>query len=130
MPGRDRWSIRIRIRGWPATWRTGAGADRATEQDRTVIVAYRTDDPSRRCAHLRRVSRKPWPEMIAILSNVLNRYQAVSANDGTGIGNFVNDLTGERARKFAMTGRARTQLLVEYITAVERGVYRHWSAGP
>ena len=77
--------------------RTGAGADRATEQDRTVIVAYRTDDPSRRCAHLRRVNRKPWPEMIAILSNVLNRYQAVSAHDGTGIGNFVIDLIDEWA---------------------------------
>ena len=65
-----------------------------------------------------------------MLSNVLNRYQAVSANDGTGIGTFVIDLIDEWAHKFAMTGRARTQLLVEYITAVERGVYRHWSAGP
>ena len=40
------------------------------------------------------------------------------------IGNVVNDLIDERAHKFVMVGRARTQLLVEYITAVERGVYR------
>ena len=36
----------------------------------------------------------------------------------------VNDLIDERAHKFVMTGRARTQLMVEYITAVERGVYQ------
>jgi hypothetical protein len=62
--------------------------------------------------------------MIAMFNDVLNRYQAVSAHDGTGIGNVVNDLIGERARQFAMTGRARTQLLVESVTAVERGASR------
>ena len=36
----------------------------------------------------------------------------------------VNDLIDERAHKFVMTGRARMQLLVGYITAVEQGVYR------
>ena len=82
------------------------------------------DESVRRCVYLRRVNRKPWPEMIAMFNDVLGRYQAVSAHDGTGIGNVVNDLIDERAHKFVMTGRARTQLLVEYITAVERGVYR------
>lgn len=67
---------------------------------------------------------KPWPEMAAMFNDVLNRYQAVSAHDGTGIGNVVNDLIDERAHKFVMVGRARTQLLVEYTTAVEHGVYR------
>jgi hypothetical protein len=105
--------------GWYA-----AGADWAKEKDKTVIVVFRTDDPLRRCVYLRRVNRKPWPEMIAMFNDVLNRYQAVSAHDGTGIGNVVNDLIDERAHKFVMTGRAGTQLLVEYITAVERGVYR------
>ena len=104
--------------GWYA-----AGAEWAKDKDRTVIVVFRTDDPSRRCVYLRRLNRKPWPEMIAMFNDVLNRNQAVSAHDGTGIGNVVNDLIDERAHKFVMTGRARTQLLVEYITAVERGVY-------
>ena len=45
---------------------------------------------------------KPWPEIAAMF----------------------NDVNDERAHKFVMTGRARTQLLVQYITAVERGVYR------
>ncbi len=58
-----------------------------------------------------------------MLSDVLGRHQASSAHDGTGIGNVVNDLIDERARQFAMTGRARTQLLVECVTAVERGAY-------
>ena len=107
-----------------ATGWYSAGADWAKEKDKTVIVVFRTDDPLRRCVYLRRVNRKPWPEMIAMFNDVLNRYQAVSAHDGTGIGNVVNDLIDERAHKFVMTGRARTQLLVEYITAVERGVYR------
>lgn len=105
--------------GWYA-----AGADWAKEKDKTVIVVYRVDDEVRRCVYLRRVNRKPWPEMIAMFNDVLNRYQAVSAHDGTGIGNVVNDLIDERAHKFVMVGRARTQLLVEYITAVERGVYQ------
>ena len=105
--------------GWYA-----AGADWAKEKDKTVIVVFRTDDPVRRCVSLRRVNRKPWPEMIAMFNDVLGRYQAVSAHDGTGIGNVVNDLIDERAHKFVMTGRARTQLLVEYIPAVECGVYR------
>ena len=105
--------------GWYA-----AGADWAKEKDKTVIVVFRTDDPLRRCVYLRRVNRKPWPEMIAMFNDVLNRYQAVSAHDGTGIGNVVNDLIDERAHKFVMVGRARTELLVEYITAVERGIYR------
>jgi hypothetical protein len=81
------------------------------------------DDPLRRCVYLRRVNRKPWPEMIAMFNDVLNRYQAVSAHDGTGIGNVVNDLIDERAHKFVMVGRARTELLVEYITAVERVIH-------
>jgi hypothetical protein len=105
--------------GWSAV-----GADWAKEKDKTVIVVYGTDDPLRRCVELRRVNRKPWPEMSAMFNDVLNLYQAVSAHDGTGIGNVVNDPIDERAHKFVMTGRARLQLLVEYITAVERGVYR------
>ena len=116
----DEWvSEQPQPTGWYA-----AGADWAKEKDKTVIVVFRTDDPLRRCVYLRRVNRKPWPEMIAMFNDVLGRYQAVSAHDGTGIGNVVNDLIDERAHKFVMVGRARTQLLVEYITAVERGVYR------
>ena len=70
--------------------------------------------------YLRRVNRKPYPEMAAMFNTVINKYQAVSAHDGTGIGNVVNDLIDKRAHTFVMVGRARTELLVEYSTAVEQ----------
>ena len=41
-----------------------------------------------------------------------------------GSGTLLIGLIDERAHKFVMPGRARTQLRVEYITAVERGVYQ------
>ena len=99
------------------------GADWAKEKDKTVIVVARTDVRPHRIVYLRRVNRRPWPEMAAMFNDVLNSYQAVAAHDGTGIGNVVNDLIDERAHKVLMVGRARTQLLVEYISAVERGEY-------
>ena len=105
--------------GWYAV-----GADWAKEADKTVIVVARTDIKPHRIVYLRRVNRKPWPEMIAMFNDVLNRYQAVAAHDGTGIGNVVNDLIDERARKIVMVGRARSNMLVEYISAVEQGHYR------
>ena len=74
--------------------------------------------------NVRAVKLSPWSEMITLFNDTVRRYSAVAAHDGTGIGNVVNDLIDERAHKFVMTGRARTQLLVEYITAVERGVYQ------
>jgi hypothetical protein len=104
--------------GWYA-----AGADWAKEKDKTVIVVFRIDDPLRRCAYLRRVNRKPYPEMAAMFNDIINKYQAVAAHDGTGIGNVINDYIDERAHKVLMVGRGRTELLVEYITAVERGIY-------
>jgi hypothetical protein len=99
------------------------GADWAKEKDKTVIVVARTDVKPHRIVYLRRVNKRPWPEMADMFNDVLNSYQAVAAHDGTGIGNVVNDLIDERARKILMIGRARTQLLVEYISAVENGEY-------
>ena len=74
--------------------------------------------------NVRAVKLSPWSEMITLFNDTVRRYSAVAAHDGTGIGNVVNDLIDERAHKFVMAGRARTQLLVEYITAVERGIYQ------
>lgn len=105
--------------GWYAI-----GADWAKEEDKTVIVVARIDINPRKIVYLRAVNRRPWPEMIQMFNTVTTRYQAAAAHDGTGIGNVVNDLIDERAHKVVMVGRARTDLLVEYITAVERGVYR------
>jgi len=58
-----------------------------------------------------------------MFNSTVNRYNAVSAHDGTGLGNVVHDMVDERTHKIVMVGRDRTNLLVEYITAVEQGVY-------
>jgi hypothetical protein len=100
-----------------------AGADWAKEKDWTVIVICRTDVNPRRVVYMRRVARRPWPEMIDMFNQVSLRYQAVSAHDATGLGNVVHDLVDERTMKVVMSGRDRTRLLNEYITAVEQGMY-------
>lgn len=115
----DEWVFEhARIDAWYAV-----GADWAKERDKTVIVVARTDIKPHRVVYLRRVNRRPWPEMAEMFNKVLNTYQAVAAHDGTGIGNVVNDLIDERAHKVLMVGRARTKLIVEYISAVEQGEY-------
>lgn len=100
-----------------------AGADWAKEKDWTVIVVTRVDTNPRRVVYMRRVARRPWPDMIEMFNQVTARYQAVSAHDATGLGNVVHDLVDERTMKVVMSGRDRTRLLNEYITAVEQGVY-------
>ena len=105
--------------GWYAI-----GADWAKEKDKTVIVVARVDEKPWRIVYLRAVNRKPYPEMAAMFNDALMKYQAVAAHDGTGIGNVINDYIDERAHKVLMVGRGRTELLVDYINAVEKGVYR------
>ena len=104
--------------GWYAI-----GADWAKEEDKTVIVVAKVDEKPYRIVYLRAVNRRPWPDMIGYFNDTMMKYQAVAAHDGTGIGNVVNDLIDERAHKVLMVGRGRTELLVDYITAVERGEY-------
>lgn len=101
-----------------------AGADWAKEQDKTVIAIYRTDLKPRTLVYYRRFNRRPWPEMIEAFNRVVSEYQAMAAHDATGIGNVVHDLVDERVIKFVMSGKARTEMLTNYITAVERGKYR------
>jgi len=101
-----------------------AGADWAKEKDMTVICVVRTDITPHPVVYLRRMNRKPWPEMIEAFNKVTKDYSAVSAHDGTGIGNVVNDMIDERTVKVVMVGRDRTLLLTEYVAAVERGMYR------
>lgn len=101
------------------------GADWAKEKDKTVIVCVRTDVTPYLPVFVRRMNRRPWPEMIEAFNKTVNKYNgAVSAHDGTGIGNVVNDLIDERTAKIVMVGRDRTLLLTEYVAAVENGVYR------
>ena len=105
--------------GWYAV-----GADWAKEEDKTVFVVFRMDESVKRCVYVRIVNRRPWPEMAEMFNEVMRRYvNVVAAHDGTGIGNVVNDLIDERAVKFLMVGRQRSEMLVRYISAVEQGQY-------
>jgi len=100
-----------------------AGADWAKERDMTVMTVVRTDVTPYRVVYVRRMNRKPWPEMIEAFNRITRDYSAVSAHDGTGIGNVVNDMIDERTVKVVMVGRDRVLLLTEYVAAVERGMY-------
>ena len=101
-----------------------AGADWAKEQDKTVFCVVRTDVTPRRMVYLRMWNRRPWPDMIEAFDKLCTDYQSVSAHDATGLGNVIHDMIDERTMKVLMIGRDRTNLLTEYITAVEQGVYR------
>lgn len=100
-----------------------AGADWAKEQDKTVFRVIRTDIKPWKVVYLRHWNRRPWPTMIEAFNDLCVKYQAVSAHDGTGLGNVVHDMIDERTMKVLMVGKDRTVLLTEYITAVEQGEY-------
>ena len=102
------------------------GADWAKEQDKTVIAVVRYDVQPYRLVKLIRINRRPWDYMIGRFNEVTQDYQAVAEHDGTGVGNVVNDYVdySDTTSKFVMVGRARTQMLLDYITDFEHGAYR------
>jgi hypothetical protein len=105
--------------GWYAI-----GADWAKEEDMTVIVVFRLDESIRRCVYLRRINRRPYPEMAKMFNETMKAYNAVGAHDATGLGNVVNDLLDDRVIKFTMAGNKRKNMLTSYISAVEQLKYR------
>jgi hypothetical protein len=111
--------------GWYA-----AGADWAKMQDKTVITVCRMDEGlPRRIVYIARINRRPWPEMISLFNDVVNRYHAVSAHDATGLGNVIVDLVDERSIKVELIQQKRTKLLTEYIANFESGYYI-WPLNP
>ena len=100
-----------------------AGADWAKMNDKTVIIVSRIDVEPKQIVYLRRVNRKPWPDMIEMFNQAVNDYQAVSAHDATGLGNVVHDLVDERTLKVELVKTKRTKLLNEYISDFEQGAY-------
>lgn len=100
-----------------------SGADWAKEKDKTVINVYRTDVEPHRQVYLRVINRRSWPEMVKIFNEVNNRYRASSAHDATGVGNVVHDLVDERVLRVLMVDQKRKDLLNEYVSAFEQGMY-------
>lgn len=102
------------------------GADWAKERDKTVIGVFRYDTWPRRLVKLIRVNRRPWPFMIGLFNKAQRDYQAVGEHDKTGLGSVVNDYVdySDTTNGFVMVGRPRTQLLLDYITSFEHGIYQ------
>jgi hypothetical protein len=97
-------------------------ADWAKEQDFTVISVFRYDEEPMRLVAYKRAQRFPWPVMVGWFNEWMEHYYAKGIHDGTGVGNVINDYIDRRSRAFLMTGRARNEMLTEYIAACERGL--------
>lgn len=94
------------------------GADWARSKDWTVIPTFRLDVNPVRCVAWERTGRLDWPVMIARYTARRARYPGSGLHDGTGLGDVVTSYAGEPG--FIMVGKARADLLTEYIAAIER----------
>lgn len=100
------------------------GADWAKQQDHTVVVTLRTDCRPVRLVAFERVQRRPWPVMVALLDQRIDRYGGEAAHDNTGLGQVVADLLHHDVRPVMMVGRDRQDLLTDYVGAIERNEIR------
>lgn len=105
------------------------GADWAKEKDWTVIWTYDTTDADNwRVVAYERMGRRPWPVMVGRLSTRWRWYGGKVVHDATGIGNVVSDYIeiprGARREHLidvTMGGRVRSDILSNYVSAVESG---------
>jgi len=97
------------------------GADWARKEHFTVIVTLRYDVRPARLVAFERTGRLPWPLMVARLDGRLARYGGQAVHDGTGLGDVVASYLENDAEPFTMAGRARADLLSEYIAGIEDG---------
>ena len=99
------------------------GVDWAKEKDYTIMRTFRTDvTPWVEVAFLR-TGRKPWPEMVKDLDDVLNLYGGLCVHDATGIGNVVDDLITydkKKVKPVVLRGRERETVFTEYIAGIEQ----------
>lgn len=107
--------------------RYSTGADWARKKDHTVIVTHRTDCRPVRVVAYVKLNRRPWPDMVELFDKRLERYHDIKAGwhglafyDATGIGDVVGGYIHHDARGIMMVGRDRSDLLSDYITAIER----------
>lgn len=96
-----------------------AGADWGKRRDHTVVVVLRTDvDPMRVVAYLNMV-RMPYPVMFAAFNKLVQRYDADSTHDATGLGTVADDYVEEQTEGVALVGVRRATLFSEYIVGIE-----------
>lgn len=98
------------------------GADWARKRDWTIIITLRKDVRPMRLVAFERMGRKPWPVMVGKLDERLDRYgNGDDAHDGTGLGDVVAGYLKHEVESVIMVGRARSDLLSNYISGIERG---------
>lgn len=102
-----------------ATYATGA--DWARTRDWTIIVTLRTDCTPMRVVRFLRIGRQPWPTMVGRFEQRIQEYPGAAAHDGTGLGDVVDGYVTGNADAVKLVGRERSDILSEYIAAVERG---------
>lgn len=96
-------------------------ADWARKQDHTVILTWRVDVVPYRIVAFERMQKRPWPYMVGRLDARMDAYPGPCLHDATGIGDVVQGYVKHQIEPFLMLGRARHDVLTEYIAAVERG---------
>ena len=98
------------------------GGDWAKKVNWTWVVTIRTDVRPMRVVKATRQQKRPWPTMVGTFDRQVNDYwKSRAAHDNTGLGQVVHDLLTTDAEPFDMVGRARADLLSEYVTAIEKG---------
>lgn len=117
------------------------GADWARKTNRTFIVTVRkpaepdeVDEPEAenaevvqpareplKVAALTVAERQPWPTMVAHLERHVHTFPGPAVHDGTGVGDVVAGYLNVEAEAFLMVGKARADLLTEYIHGIEHG---------
>lgn len=97
------------------------GADWARKNDWTIIPTIRNDARPRRVVAWERTGRLDWPVMVSKLDKRIQRYGGYAVHDGTGLGDVVDGYLANPSESFMMAGRARADLLSEYINACEKG---------
>lgn len=99
-------------------------ADWAKAQDFTVISVLDVTHMPARVVYWVKMRRRPYPVMIKIFNDLMQKFHAEAIHDATGLGGVVADYLDVRARGFLMTGEKRDNMLSEYINAIENGKVR------
>jgi len=106
------------------------GVDWAKTRDFTVIETYDATEEPWRLVAFERLGKRPWPVMVDRLNKRWSRYGGKVAHDATGIGGVVDDyietprgLRPEDCEGITMAGRLRSDIITDYVNAVEKGMF-------
>lgn len=97
------------------------GIDWAKKRDWTVIWTMRTDVAPNRLVAFLRIARTDWPVMQSAADRRIKQYPGQAFYDETGIGDVVGDNLTVDAEGLILSGRVRSDLLNNYVRAVEAG---------